>query len=169
MQRREMITIYPFSLPNWTICLILIVRAPRESRLSRERATHWTLNRHLNTVHETFRGVGSNRTWYTWEGELGGGHHKDGWSSLRTRYHVWTEGETPAVGEVEENMVSYFNVLQGPVSFRMGVGWDWHKVWCDWQIATFSWWIPWWLFWQGFETSWEYFVARKASRTSIGD
>ncbi|KAM1196716.1 hypothetical protein ACFX2G_008480 [Malus domestica] len=29
---------------------------------------------------------------------------------------LWTEGETPAVRELEENMVSYFNVLQGLVS-----------------------------------------------------
>ncbi|CAN6577585.1 unnamed protein product [Malus baccata var. baccata] len=26
---------------------------------------------------------------------------------------LWTEGETPAVRALEENMVSYFNVLQG--------------------------------------------------------
>ncbi|KAM0964049.1 hypothetical protein ACFX15_022468 [Malus domestica] len=74
-----------------------------------------TLNHHLNTVHETFQVLDqtapSKLEKVSWVEVTKMG---DQVSKQATIFGMlWTGGETPQVRALEENMVSYFNTLQG--------------------------------------------------------
>ncbi|KAM1214417.1 hypothetical protein ACFX2I_010959 [Malus domestica] len=83
-------------------------------RAEREQLTR-TLNHHLNTVHETFQVLDqtapSTLEKVSWAEVIKMGDQV--YKQATIFGMLWTGGETPQVRALEENMVSYFNTLQG--------------------------------------------------------